>query len=43
VVLRRLEIVSVATDRLGEKVASLAAESDRIIGALDEVFSRAWG
>jgi len=43
VVLHPLEIVSVATDRLGEKVGSLAADGDRIIGALDEVFSRAWG
>lgn len=43
VVLHPLEIVSVAIDRLGDKVGSLAAESDRIVAALDEVFSRAWG
>lgn len=43
VILDTLDIVSVDTTRLGEKIASLAAEGDRIIAALDEVFSRAWG
>jgi toxin CcdB len=43
VVLHPLEIVSVAAAELGEPVASLAAEGSRIIGALDELFSRAWG
>ena len=42
VVLHPLEIVSVATDQLGEKVASLAKEGDRITGAMDELFTRAW-
>ena len=42
VVLHPLEIVSVALDRLGKPVASLAAEGSRIIGALDELLSRAW-
>lgn len=43
VVLHPLEIVSVAVDQLGEVIGSLSADSDRIIAALDEVFSRAWG
>jgi len=42
VVLHPLEIVSVATDQLGEKVATLAQEGDRITGAMDELFTRAW-
>ena len=43
VVLNPLEIVSVPTEALGDRVASLAEESDLIIAALDELFSRAWG
>ncbi|HZF30125.1 MAG TPA: CcdB family protein [Gammaproteobacteria bacterium] len=43
VVLHPLQIVSVAEDTLGEPVASLAPEGNRIVGALDELFSRAWG
>jgi toxin CcdB len=43
VVLHPLEMVSVAFDRLGEPVGSLAEEGNRIIGALDELLSRAWG
>ena len=42
VVLHPLEIVSVACDQLGEKVASLAADGDRITNAMDELFTRAW-
>ncbi len=42
VVLHPLEIVSVATEQLGEKVASLAQEGDRIAGAMDELLTRAW-
>ena len=42
VVLHPLEIVSVAYDQLGEKVASLAKEGDRITGAMDELFTQAW-
>lgn len=42
VVLHPLEIVSVATDQLGEKVASLAKEGERITGAMDELLTRAW-
>jgi toxin CcdB len=42
VVLHPLEIVSVATDQLGEKVATLEQEGDRITGAMDELFARAW-
>lgn len=40
VVLHPLEMVSVPLDRLGARVGSLAAEGDRIIGALDELLSR---
>lgn len=43
VVLHPLEIVSVAVDRLGKKIGSLEAHGERIVAALDEVFSRAWG
>ena len=43
VVLHPLEIVSVAADTLGKPVGSLAADSDRITTALDELLSRAWG
>jgi toxin CcdB len=42
VVLHPLEIVSVATEQLGERVTSLAQEGDRIISALDELLTRAW-
>ena len=42
VVLNPLEISSVAIESLGERVASLAEDRDRIIQALDELFSRAW-
>jgi toxin CcdB len=42
VVLHPMEIVSVAVDQLGEKVASLASEGDRIAAAMDELFTRAW-
>ena len=42
VVLHPLEIVSVANDRLGIFVASLAAEGNRISDALDELLTRAW-
>ncbi|NNM68974.1 MAG: hypothetical protein HKM00_03230 [Gallionella sp.] len=41
-VLHPLEIVSVATDQLGEKVATLAQEGDRITGAMDGLLTRAW-
>lgn len=43
VVLHPLELVSVAVDKLGKPVASLESEGNRIIGALDELLSRAWG
>jgi toxin CcdB len=42
VVLHPLEIVSVAAETLGKPIASLAADSDRITTALDELLSRAW-
>lgn len=40
--LHPLDIVSVPAERLGPKVGSLAAEGDRVVAALDELFSRAW-
>ncbi len=43
VVLHPLEVVSVASENLGERVGSLADEADAIISALDELFSRALG
>jgi toxin CcdB len=42
VALHPLEIVSVATEQLGEKVATLVQEGDRIAGAMDELLTRAW-
>lgn len=42
VMLHPLEIVSVAIEQLGEKVATLAQEGDRITGAMDELLTRAW-
>lgn len=43
VVLHPLEIVSVPADTLGDAVASLAAHGDRIIAAMDELMTRAYG
>jgi toxin CcdB len=42
VILHPLEIVSISNEQLGDKVASLAKEGDRITGALDELLTRAW-
>ncbi len=42
VVLHPLEMVSVPVERLGPPVGTLADEGQAIIGALDELFSRAW-
>ena len=42
-VLHPLDMVSVATDQLGEYVGSLAEHGQRITDALDEVFTRSWG
>lgn len=42
VVLHPLEIVSVAMDQLGEKVATLEQEGDHITAAMDEMLTRAW-
>ena len=39
VVLHPLEIVSVATEQLGEKLKTLEQEGDRIIAALDELLT----
>jgi toxin CcdB len=43
VVLHPLEIVSVANDKLGTFVRSLADEGHQIIDALDELITRAYG
>ena len=43
VVLHPIDIGSVPEDKLGEPVASLAAHGDAIIGALDELITRAYG
>lgn len=42
VVLHPLEIVSVAIEQLGEKVATLAQEGGRVTAAMDELLTRAW-
>lgn len=43
VVLHPLEIVSIANEQLGEFVLSLRPEGDRIMDALDELLTQAWG
>jgi len=43
VVLHPLDIVSVASDQLGEHVASLADEGQAVADALDELLTRSWG
>lgn len=43
VALHPLEIVSVPMERLGEFHSSLASDGARIMGALDELLTRAWG
>lgn len=43
VVLHPLEIVSVPNEQLGEFVESLSKEGNRIMDALDELLTQAWG
>jgi len=43
VVLHPLEIGSVPVERLGESIATLASEGNRIMDALDELLTRARG
>jgi toxin CcdB len=43
VILHTLDLASVPLAALGPKVASLADEGDRILAALDELYSRALG
>ncbi|CAO3435449.1 CcdB family protein [Azospirillum endophyticum] len=43
VVLHPLQTASVRSELLGEKICSLADNSDRIIAAIDLLISRAWG
>jgi toxin CcdB len=42
VVLHPLEIVSIPLDQLGKRAGSLVAHAQEIIGALDELITRAW-
>lgn len=42
VVLHPLEIVSVASEHLGEYVVSLEPDGQMIVDALDEILTRAW-
>ncbi|MDX2088378.1 MAG: CcdB family protein [Kofleriaceae bacterium] len=42
VVLNPLQMVSIAVERLGERVTSLKADGDRVIAAIDLLISRAW-
>jgi toxin CcdB len=42
VALHPLDMVSIPVDQLGPSVGSLANEGQAIVGALDELFSRAW-
>jgi len=43
VVLHPLEIVSIPNEQLGEYVTSLDHEGSRIMDALDELLTQAWG
>ena len=43
VVLHPLEIVSVPNEQLGELVESLSKEGNRIMDAMDELLTQAWG
>ena len=43
VILHPLEIVSVPNEQLGEFVKSLGEEGNRIMDALDELLTQAWG
>jgi toxin CcdB len=42
VALNPLQIVSIAVDRMGQRIGSLRADGDRIIAAIDLLVSRAW-
>jgi len=42
VVLHPLDLISVPTDQLGERVGSLAKEGDATLAPVDEVLTRAW-
>lgn len=43
VVLNPLHTVSVALERLGERVGSIKEDGDRVIAAIDLLITRAWG
>jgi hypothetical protein len=38
----RQQIVSIPIDQLGDKVGSLSDDSQLVVAALDELFTRAW-
>jgi toxin CcdB len=42
VVLNPLHMVSIAVERMGERVGSLSEDGDRLIAAIDLLVSRAW-
>jgi toxin CcdB len=42
VVLHPLEMVSIPVEKLGALVGSLSEQSQQIVAALDELFTRAW-
>ena len=42
VVLNPLHMVSIALERMGERVTSLTGEGGRVIAAIDLLISRAW-
>jgi toxin CcdB len=41
-VISPLHMVSIAVERMGERVASLREDGDRVIAAIDLLISRAW-
>jgi toxin CcdB len=43
VVLNPLHMVSVALERLGDRVGSIKEDGDRVIEAIDLLITRAWG
>lgn len=43
VVLHPLDMVSVASNQLGEQISSLADDGQAITDALDELLTRSWG
>jgi toxin CcdB len=42
VVLNPLHVVSIAVERMGDRVGSLKTQGDRVIAAIDLLITRAW-